>query len=373
MNLDSELDEISTLSILLENKMKILLIISFLIFSYEASSQNFKISKIIEGFESPWSLTFISRDEILLTEKSGNLLIVNISNKTRNIIRHNLSVKAKGQGGLLDVLYKDKIVFVSYSEDRGNGKSSTSIAVADFSEKAMEFKNIFSANPPIASGYHFGSRIVVKGKYLFASMGERGGGFIAQNPTKHPGSIIRIELDGTVPIDNPFSNNRKNWLPEIYQIGVRNPQGMSLSPFDGEIYISNHGARGGDWFGRVVRSGNYGWNILGWGGVNYNGTEIGPKWKPGFTKALHYWVPSIAVSAIAIYKGNEFKEWEGQALVTSLKDQSLRRLVFNKERVLKEEVLFKDKIGRIRDIKIEQKSGKVFLLTDGGSLWKLER
>ena len=137
--------------------------------------------------------------------------------------------------------------------------------------------------------------------------------------------------------------------------------------------MSNHGARGGDWFGRVVKSGNYGWKILGWGGRNYWGTGIGPKWKPGFTKALHYWVPSIAVSAIAIYKGNEFKEWEGQALVTSLKDESLRRLVFNKERVLKEEVLFKAKIGRIRDIKIEQKSGKVFLLTDGGSLWKLER
>ena len=141
---------------------------------------------------------------------------------------------------------------------------------------------------------------------------------IAQDPTKHPGSIIRIYTDGSIPKDNPKFEGKKNWLPEIYQIGVRNPQGLTLSDYDRKIYLSNHGARGGDWFGEAKKGENYGWKILGWGGKNYSGI-LGPKWKPGFTKAIQYWVPSIATSAITIYKGNEFKEWNGHALVTSLK------------------------------------------------------
>ena len=344
-----------------------------LILAAESSSEKFKLSKIVDGLVGPWSMTFIGQTRVLVTEKSGRLLAVNLENKSINDISHNLDIAEEGQGGLLDVLFDDNFIYVSYSEVRGEGKSSTSIAKGKFDNNKIHFKNIFRANPPIASSYHFGSRIIIKDNFLFASLGERGMGMIAQDATQHPGSIIRIKSNGEIPDDNPRFKGRVNWLPEIFQIGVRNPQGMALSPLDGEVYISNHGARGGDWFGKVVKSGNYGWKILGWGGTNYSGTEIGPQWKPGFTQALYYWVPSIAVSAIAIYKGNEFKEWEGQALVASLKDQSLRKLVFNNERVLKEEILFKGKIGRIRDVKIEKETGKIFLLADRGVIWRLER
>ena len=214
---------------------------------------------------------------------------------------------------------------ISYSENRGDWKSSTSIAKAKFKKNELNFKNIFQAEPPIDSGYHFGSRLAIKDNYLFASAGERGKGMIAQDPSKHPGSIIRIHLDGSIPSDNPKFEDKPDWLPEIYQIGIRNPQGLTLSPFDEKIYMSNHGAKGGDWFGEAKKGENYGWKILGWGGKNYSGISIGPKWKPGFTKAIQYWVPSIATSAITIYKGNEFKEWNGHALITSLKDKSLRK------------------------------------------------
>ena len=353
--------------------MKVLIFIICLISDAELRAETFKFSKIVDGLVRPWGLSVIDQNRVLITEKSGRILIVNLQSKSINSIRHNLNILEEGQGGLLDILFNDDLVYVSYSEIRDGNKSSTSIATGKFNEKKIVFKNIFRANPPIASGYHFGSRIVIKDKLLFASLGERGMGMIAQDPTQHPGSIIRIKLTGEMPEDNPHFKGKVKWLPEIFQIGVRNPQGMRLSPFDGEVYISNHGPKGGDWFGKVVGFGNYGWKLLGWGGANYNGTEIGPKWKPGFTRALHYWVPSIAVSAIVIYKGNEFKEWEGQALVASLKDQSLRRLVFNDERVFREKVLFKDKIGRIRDVKIEKKTGKIFLLTDRGVLWRLER
>ena len=249
----------------------------------------------------------------------------------------------------------------------------TIIAKGKYSDDKIDFKNIFRAEPQIESRYHFGSRLVIQDNYLFASVGERGQGMIAQDPTKHPGSIIRINIDGSIPKDNPKFKGKNNWLPEIFQIGVRNPQGLTLSPFDQKIYMSNHGAKGGDWFGQVKFGENYGWKILGWGGKNYSGTEIGPKWKPGFTKAIYYWIPSIATSAIAIYKGKEFNDWNGHALVTSLKDRSLRKLIFKDANEVKEDIIFKDKIGRIRDIKIHKDTGKIFFLTDDGSLWKMEK
>ena len=189
---------------------------------------------------------------------------------------------------------------------------------------------------------------------------------IAQDASKHPGSIIRIHLDGSIPKDNPKFKDQPKWLPEIYQIGIRNPQGLTVSPYDGKVYISNHGAKGGDFFGEVKKGENYGWKILGWGGKNYSGLPIGPKWKPGFTKAIKYWVPSIATSAIKIYKGDEFKEWNGHALITSLKDQSLRKLIFDDLSNIKEEIIFKDKIGRIRDIIIHPVNGKIFFLNPDG-------
>ena len=346
---------------------KFLICLNFLlIFSYSnASTLSFK--KIV-NLNEPWGSTFLNDHELLITEKSGEIKLVNLKTKNITKINHNLEVLEYGQGGLLDILYKDNIVWVTYTEDRGNYKTSTSIARGKFNKNTIEFANIFQAHPPIDSPYHFGSRLAIDGEYLYASVGERGQGMIAQDTSKHPGSIIRIHLDGKIPKDNPKFLDKKNWLPEIFQIGVRNPQGLVLSPFDKKIYISNHGAKGGDWFGEVKKGENYGWKILGWGGTNYSGTKIGPKWKPGFTKAIKYWVPSIATSAITIYKGKEFKEWNGSALITSLKDMSLRKLDFQNLENVEEEIIFQRKIGRIRDIQVHPKNGKIYFLSKE-SLW----
>ena len=352
--------------------MKIIFILLIFIFSNIANAENFNLKKIID-LKDPWGSTFIDKNNILITEKGGNIKLVNIENKNINLINHNLNFLEHGQGGLLDILFNDNFVYISYSENRGNWKTSTSVAKGSFSTSNIKFKNIFQAEPPIDSGYHFGSRLVIKDNHLYISAGERGKGMIAQDATQHPGSIIRINLDGSIPKDNPKFKNKKDWLPEIFQIGVRNPQGMALSPFDNKIYLTNHGARGGDWFGEAKYGENYGWKILGWGGTNYTGTKIGPKWLPGFSKAIKYWVPSIAVSSMVIYKGQEFKEWNGDALITSLRDQSLRKIKFKDNNFISEKIIFKDKIGRIRDIEIQEKTGEIFLITDQGSIWKLTK
>ena len=354
-------------------KKVILIVCFFLIYTFNLFSVEPKLQEVLKGLDSPWSLTFINDNKVLITEKAGNLKLVDFNNKKIKEIKHNLDVLEDGQGGLLEVLYHNEEVFVSYSENLKKGKTSTSVAKAKFNENILNFKNIFRATPPINSGYHFGSRLVVKDNFLYITAGERGEGMIAQDPSKHPGSIIRIHLDGKIPKDNPKFKGKKKWLPEIYQIGVRNPQGIALSPFDNKIYLTNHGAKGGDWFGEAKYGENYGWKILGWGGTNYTGTKIGPKWMPGFTKAIQYWVPSIAASSMVIYKGNEFNEWNGDALITSLRDQSLRKIKFKKNKFLNEKIIFKGNIGRIRDIEIQKSTGKIFLLTDEGSIWRLQK
>ena len=350
---------------------KIVLIFFLLINPSFIFAENYNLKELV-SLKSPWGSTFINNEELIITEKGGNIKIVNIVNNNLIEIDHNLNFREHGQGGLLDIIYKDNFLWISYTEKRGDWETSTSIAKAKLNKEKLIFKNIFQANPPIESRYHFGSRLAIKDNYLFASIGERGEGMIAQDPSKHPGSIIRIHLDGTIPKDNPKFEGKDDWLPEIYQIGVRNPQGLTFSEFDGNIYMSNHGAKGGDWFGQVKKGENYGWKILGWGGTNYSGSPIGPKWMPGYTKAIQYWVPSIATSAITIYNGKEFNEWKGHALITSLKDKSLRKLNFNDLSNVKEEIIFKEKIGRIRDIQVHPMSGKLYFLSEN-SLWLMEK
>jgi quinoprotein glucose dehydrogenase len=194
-------------------KKYFLLIIVFLLFTSKGYSNNYLFTKIIK-LDEPWGSAFINNNEIIITEKSGKIKIVNVVSKEVSKIKHNLNFVEVGQGGLLDIIHLNNTLWISYSENRGDSKTSTSIAKAELNTKELDFKNIFQANPPIDSGYHFGSRLAIKGDYLFASVGERGQGMIAQDPTKHPGSIIRIHLDGSIPIDNPKFEDKPNWLPE---------------------------------------------------------------------------------------------------------------------------------------------------------------
>ena len=349
------------------------IIILFYILLINSVLADYKLTNLVNNLDSPWSITQVNENIFLINEKGGNIKFFDKSKKTLKKINHNLKILEHGQGGLMDIyFYKDKI-YVSYTEEIGKKMESvTSVAVAKFNTKKLEFKNIFQSQPPIRSGYHFGSRIVIKNDFLYVSSGERGGGKIAQDGSKHPGSIIRIKTDGSIPKDNPKFKNKNNWLPEIYLIGIRNVQGMCLSPLDGKIFMTNHGAKGGDWFGKVNYGGNYGWDNLYWGGTKYSGLKGGPKWLPGYDKPIKYYVPSIAISACQIYNGDEFADWKGDALVVSLKDQSLRKIKFKNNNFLSENIIFKDQIGRLRDLKVIN-NGKIFILTDQGGLWELSK
>jgi quinoprotein glucose dehydrogenase len=196
---------------------------------------------------------------------------------------------------------------------------------------------------------------------------------ISQDPSNTVGSIVRIHKDGTIPADNPFVTN-SDWSKEVYQIGVRNPQGMDLDPLTNDVYISNHGPKGGDFVGKVIKGTNYGWKRVGWGGTNYSGTKIGDgnAWEPGLLPPDHIWVPSIGVGGIKFYTGNLFPELKNALLIGSLKFQYLSYLPRNDNGFGEEKLIFKNKIGRVRDIEVNSK-GEIFLIADENNttLYKL--
>ena len=203
--------------------VKIIIIFNFFIFLFFSKNvlsldNKYKLEILKSNLSSPWSLTFINNNQILISEKTGKIKLFDILSNKITEIDHNLNVirDKNSQGGLLDIYFYNNQVFISYSEKIGDklfSPSTTSIAKADLDLNFLDFDNIFIANPPIRSPYHFGSRIAIHDDYLYASVGERGKGMIAQDAKQHPGSIIRIKLDGTSPKDNPHYISQETWLP----------------------------------------------------------------------------------------------------------------------------------------------------------------
>ncbi|MAR25811.1 MAG: glucose dehydrogenase [Flavobacteriaceae bacterium] len=309
-------------------------------------------------------MSWLNSEELLITQKTGEIYKVNTKNLSQSEITHEIPSTFFGQGGLLDIVTENNVVWITCSIKKGR-KYTTAVYRAELkNNKLVNEELIYEALPYFDNGKHFGSRIEILDDYLFVSIGERGKGMIAQDPSNPIGSIIRIHKNGEYPEDNPFLT-KNEWLPELFQIGVRNPQGMTLDPQTNSIYISNHGPKGGDFIGKVVGGSNFGWKKIGWGGTNYSGTKIGDgnAWEPGFIKPDFIWVPSIAVSGIKFYQGEAFPEWQNSLLVSSLKFQYLSVLHRKDNKFVKEEVIFKDKIGRVRDIEIDQ-SGNIYIIAD---------
>lgn len=309
-------------------------------------------------------MSWLNSEELLITQKTGEIYKVNTKNLSQSEITHEIPSTFFGQGGLLDIVTENNVVWITCSIKKGR-KYTTAVYRAELkNNKLVNEELIYEALPYFDNGKHFGSRIEILDDYLFVSIGERGKGMIAQDPSNPIGSIIRIHKNGEYPEDNPFFT-KNEWLPELFQIGVRNPQGMTLDPQTNSIYISNHGPKGGDFIGKVVGGSNFGWKKIGWGGTNYSGTKIGDgnAWEPGFIKPDFIWVPSIAVSGIKFYQGEAFPEWQNSLLVSSLKFQYLSVLHRKDKKFVKEEVIFKDKIGRVRDIEIDQK-GNIYIIAD---------
>tara|TARA_B100000700_G_C14960358_1_gene816127 strand:+ start:454 stop:1518 length:1065 start_codon:yes stop_codon:yes gene_type:complete len=337
----------------------------FIIVFYSSSVFSLTLEKLNVDLSYPWGMTWVDSTKLLITQKkSAEIILFDLKKNTSTVIDHQIPVAAFGQGGLLDIISEGNDIWITCSVLKERFLTTAIFKSKLENNSLIDTKLIFEAKPYILNAKHFGSRLILQGDYLFASIGERGGGMIAQDPSNTIGSIIRIYKDGKFPNDNPYVDD-SNWLPEVYQIGVRNPQGMSLDPVTDTVYISNHGPMGGDFVGPVLKGSNYGWKRVGWGGKNYSGTKIGEGkvWEPGLLKPDYIWVPSIGVGGIKFYEGDLFPEWQNSLLIGSLKFKYLSILHRSEDGFKNEEIIFKNKIGRIRDIEISNK-GEIFLLAD---------
>lgn len=345
-----------------------------------SQKHRFRVVTVAEGLEHPWGVAFLPDGGMLVTERPGRLRLIRQGRLDPQPIQGLPAITTKGQGGLLDVaLHPDfaqnKLVYISYVA-AGEGGIGTEVARGRLSGHRLEgVETLFRLQPKSGKGIHFGSRLVFdRAGYLYITLGDRGEMERAQRGDDHAGSVIRLHDDGRVPTDNPFVG-RSGWKPEIYSFGHRNVQGATLHPQTGELWTHEHGPQGGDEINIIRAGNNYGWPVITYG-VNYGlGTRIGMgTHQSGMSQPLHFWVPtSIAPSGMAFYHGDRFVRWQGDLFVGALRKQMLVRLRFEGTRVVEEEYLLKEGLGRIRDVR-SGPDGYLYLLTDHrqGALVRLE-
>lgn len=337
-----------------------------------------EVTSIAGGLEHPWSVEVLPDGAYIVTERPGRMRIIRdgeVGRPLGGLPR----IAAVGQGGLLDIaLAPDfaetrRIFFTAAVPGQGGqGTGVFSARLSDNERRLEDVRRIFLMNKLTGAGQHFGSRIAIAADGgLFFGIGDRGEEDRAQDPADHAGKIMRINADGS-----PSSSNPKGQpLPEVWSSGHRNPQGIVVDPADNRLYTVEHGARGGDEINAPEAGNNYGWPVISYG-KHYSGAEIGVgQSADGYEQPLHYWDPSIAPGALAIYRGTMFPEWEGDFLVAALKYQLVARIEHGEDGTVgAEERMLQGEYGRIRDVKVAP-DGSVLLLTDeeDGQLLRITR
>ena len=356
------------------------------------------IERVGPTLSHPWGMEFLDHDTVLVTERDGRLLRIDLADGKATQITGVPRVYARRQGGLLDVAAIDGHVYLCYAALLDGG-SATAIdrAVID-GNRLVRRQTIFTGNETSRSGHHFGCRMQLTGGMIYASLGDRGERANGQNPATNAASIIRINLDGSVPADNP---RLPGWAPENFTIGHRNPQGMAMHPRTGAIWTHEHGPRGGDEI-NIIRpadyegaqieasdgGGNYGWPAVSHGREYATGRRVSQHDSlPGYVDPVWVWDPSIAPSGMAFYPdaddgndtGRMFPEFGGHLLVGSLKFRRLYLVGLNEDGLpASERVIIDGQIGRIRDVAVAPPgpfAGAILLLSDEvqGGLYIMRR
>lgn len=346
---------------------------------FDSEKHRFRVTTILSGLEQPWGMAWLPNGGMLITEKRGHLRRISDGQLLEQPINGLPEVYPVGQGGLMDVALhpefsENRLVYLSYTA-AGDGGYGTEVIRGRLTGNRLEdVEVVFKALPKSNGGLHFGSRLLfAQDGTLFITLGERGKKEQAQDLNTHPGSLIRINADGSIPADNPFAGSEGS-RSEIYTYGNRNIQGIASQPGSGQIWIHEHGPQGGDEVNLVKAGTNYGWPAITYG-VNYgSGTKIGEgTHKKGMAQPVHYWDPSIAPSGMTFYDGEHFPEWDSDLFVGSLKFGLLARLEVKDNSVVHEERLLEDHLRRVRDIR-QGPDGYLYILTgeSNGQLLRLE-
>ena len=333
-----------------------------------------RVETFARGLENPWGMAFLPDGRLLVTERPGRLRIVARDGSLSAPVTGLPALAVRGQGGLLDVALAHDfattgLVYLCHAA-AGDPDSSTALSVGRLVEspgggRLENLRMLFRQRPQTSRGQHYGCRIVfAPDGNLFLTLGDH---FTqrdqAQNLGNTIGKIVRLTPDGQVPHDNPFVN-RNGFDPAIWSYGHRNVQGATMGP-DGALWVSEHGARGGDEINRVERGRNYGWPVITYS-LDYSGAVISPHTaREGMEQPVHHWSTNdtIAPSGAAFVASDLFPAWRGNLLVGGLRSQLLMRLVIENGRVTHEERMLRELGERIRDVR-QGPDGAIWLLTD---------
>lgn len=349
----------------------------------ERASSEFAVTEIQTGLNNPWSVAELPDGGFFVTEKSGKLLKIRKNGDASKIEGIPSDIFVSGQGGLLDVVLtpdysQTNEIYLSYAYGT-NDANGTALLRARVQGNALSNPTvIFRSSPPKAASSHFGGKIAfLPDDTLVLTLGD---GFAyredAQKADTHLGKLVRLTRDGGVPKDNPFIGQSKDGLefkPQIYSLGHRNVQGLAYDAQTNTLWEHEHGPRGGDELNRIESGANYGWP-LATTGRDYQGARITPyETFEGTIDPVHDWVPSIAPSGLAIYRGDMFPDWNGDALIGGLASRDLRRVDLENGVSVGEESLLADLNGRVRDVRIARDGGVLVLVEDSenGRLLKL--
>ena len=351
------------------SKFVFIILFSVLTLFLRSEEVDYNYTIIAEGLDRPWRLAVIDDRNIIFTELSGNLRQIQDGKLLLAPVEGTPEVLFKGQGGMSGVVLdpdfqNNKVLYLAFSaRDEGARTNTLKVIRAVLSNNELkDIKEIYSAFPSRNTALHYGAKMAFMddGTLLITN----GDGFNyrekAQTLDNHFGKIVRINSDGSLPEDNPFSDN-SNALPEIWSYGHRNPQG--IINYQGNIYGLEHGPMGGDEINIIKPGNNYGWPAITYG-KDYNGSIISPFTEmKGMEQPIKYWVPSIAPSGMMLYDKDLFPEWTGSIFVSSMKPGSVRRLELEGTQIIGEHIIFDD-LSRIRDIAFLP-NGSILLATDG--------
>lgn len=330
---------------------------------FRSEEASFRLEEVLEYPGILWSVAWLPDGDRLVAAFDGELVRIPAGGGEAKVITGTPEVWRHGQGGLLEVAVhpeypEEPWIYLAFSaasgERAGRKVGMTRIVRGQLDgDRWVKQERIYEAPKAthLPTAYHFGTRLVLtEDGSLYFAIGDRGRKAMAQDLSKPNGKMHRLRWDGSIPGDNPFVE-RSDALPTLWSYGHRNPQGIDQHPGTGEIWLTEHGPRGGDELNRVQRGANYGWPEVTHG-MNYNGLPITEfTEKPGMVSPVVHWTPSLAVCGMAFYTGEAFAGWEGDLLVTGLAAQELRRLVLEDGEVVHQEVLIKDQ-GRVRDVGI---------------------